>query len=494
MSSCPDLDEVLNWGKLTGIVGLLLFLIYFTLTPIGLIMFFQNRKHSYLKVRQFELTLISTIGMSFQFIVPALSNFIGREKFPCDLLLFLILLVIPIGIGPQVVRLVIFANKSTWQDSLKDASMEDFGEKYDVGSFTTEFVSFLKYKTRSLWKSKKNQAQAKVEDLEDFPDETRSLSEGSSISRRAKFFVQSRLYGLLLQFFVVACALALVGAAIRAEDSSFGGKGCFGCELSDDQFVFYVGLAAFLYLLCIALLVSLRKRPDPLGIKKEIAQAVFIAGSLAMVGTLVAAADIGSLREDRVFDLYYFFNLGILVGVYFLVYKPVIESHRINQDREMRRMSMESTLDHALSPDTPLHKAFYAYLATEWSIENALFLNAVEKFRNSDQELTRKALHVYCTFIEPDSMLEVNISHPVRNNIKEEIEPVINTLRGTGTIRLTTRSRPSIAALSIIPVEAVPLISKDIFDEAYAEVYQLLYSDSWFRFKNSKQYAEINKS
>jgi len=433
--------------------------------------------------------VIATFGLSFEFIVPALTNYYGRDKFPCDLTLSLTVMFLPIGVGPLAVRLVMFANRGEWQDALKDTSMDEFSaEKFEKRSFWRNLASTLRYKGRKMLSCMQSNSASSAEvSAESFGglNNVDLFDDRSSVtSRKVKFFLQSRFYGFLLQFLVTVFSLGILAAAIRAEDSSYGGKGCSGCELSDAQFNFIIVLGFVIYSFFISMVIALRKKSDPLGIKRELKLAAFTAGTLMIIGALFATLDVGKLRSERVFDFYYFLNIGIFFGLFWLVILPVIQSFRIDRARRERRMSSTSTLEDALQPNTPLHKAFCDYLVTEWSIENALYLNAVDKFRNSEDDLAKRALDIYTTFIDPNGMLTVNISHKTQSLVKKSIDPVVHALREAGT----KHSHKS----GVAPLSA-PLVSKDIFDVAYKEVYQLLYSDSWFRFQNSSKYNEVDK-
>jgi len=493
-SNCPEDEEIVIWDETTGFVGLVMFVLWFTVAPLGLFLFHRRRSHPYLRGRSFELNVISTIGLSLEFIVPAFTNYIGRDKFPCDVILSFTMMVLPIGVGPLAVRLVMFANRGEWQKSLQNTSMDEFNAaKFKTGSFTTELLGFITYKFRKVVYGTKerevNDSQVASPDDDIGMEELESLDGRSTASRKAKFFLQSRFYGLLLQTFITLFALAMLTAAILEDGSPYGGKGCYGCEVDNKEFMYLLVLGILLYTFAVALIVLLRKRPDPLGIKREISLAVIIAGSLMLLGAILSTFDVGQMRESRSFDIYYLFNLGIFIGFWILIYQPLLESYRIDQNRLERRLSTASTLENALQPNTPLHAAFYDYLVTEWSIENALFLNAVDKFRNAQDDIAKKALDVYCTFIEPNSMLEVNISSSARRNVKEELEPMLNVLRHSER-RNSGRTHASSGALS---PDSIPLVTKDVFDEAYNEVYQLLYSDSWFRFKNSSKFEQVSK-
>jgi len=114
---------------------------------------------------------------------------------------------------------------------------------------------------------------------------------------------------------------------------------------------------------------------------------------------------------------------------------------------------------------------------SECSVENALFLKAVNDFRNApSRDLTMRALNIVSTFIEPHSMLEVKITDKARAGIKNKIDPTVQSLRDA-----------SLKSVSVEPAigQSTPDVPRDMFDEAYSEIYALLAADSWTRFQNS---------
>jgi len=82
-------------------------------------------------------------------------------------------------------------------------------------------------------------------------------------------------------------------------------------------------------------------------VKQEIGATAVVSGSLMVLGAILSTIDVASWREDRVFDIYFLFNLGTLVGLYLLVFRPLLLSYQIDRTRR-RRGSTTSTLDDVL--------------------------------------------------------------------------------------------------------------------------------------------------
>jgi len=479
MSNCPADEDVLLWSDATGITGLVLSLIWFTAMPLGIWLWYRRRNHPYLMPRSFELNVIAMCGLSFEFISPSLSNYTGRDKFPCDLILFLTMFVLPIGIGPLLVRLVIFANKNNWQNSIKNTSVEALDWEL-ARSFCWAFATATKYQCSRFCQDSSRAKETAIQAGEGENENEDHHAEAAS--RRVKFFLQSRGYGLLLQGGIVVLAIVCLIASIQEEDSPYGGQGCFGCEVDNTPFLVLLVVGVILYALCLMIFVSLRKRPDPLGIKLEIGQAALAAGGLMLAGAILSTVDAGGLRESRSFDIYYLFNVGIFIALYLLIYRPVLKSYDIDKNRRSRRVSSTSSLEEALEPNTPLYEEFYEYLVGEWSVENALFLRAVQQFRRSNENLTKQALEIYSNFVDPNGMFATNISDVSRTKIKEKMEPILRAARKANFRRGSNGPKRS----TVLP-EGALVVPRDIFDVAYSEVFNLLYSDSWFRFQNSRE-------
>ncbi len=107
--------------------------------------------------------------------------------------------------------------------------------------------------------------------------------------------------------------------------------------------------------------------------------------------------------------------------------------------------------------------AFMIYLASEWSMENMIFYDRVSRFAAYYDSLSQEgrlaqAKEIFSTFVQENSMLQVNLSHKVRNDIEKNIR--------------------------------VEKIDKDLFKAASVQVRRLMSDDSLPRFIRSKMCAE----
>jgi len=75
---------------------------------------------------------------------------------------------------------------------------------------------------------------------------------------------------------------------------------------------------------------------------------------------------------------------------------------------------------------TSIEKNIESFLISEFGVEDLLFWNVVQEYKETEfikpEELLQQVQTIYNDFIEIHSMNEININAPLRNKIKRKIE------------------------------------------------------------------------
>jgi len=498
-SVCPDPDEVvrfsdpMRWFSLLLSVGGLVLLV-----PL-LVAFGTRRKHKYLRKRNPDLTVISFIGLSPFFLI-GFANFLGFDRVPCDVQLLLPLIAIPLGVGPIAVRLTIFGNRVNWQKYLADLRSQGPEkphpeESTNLAEFRVQSIVFrLSFVARVLigrillFLQNLQYCGRSPTDLSAHVDNENSQGIPARL-RQVRFFAQTRLYGILIEFVLTVGIFIVISPLLASDSSPFGGKGCKGCVLAGRNgaygavlfVLFYFAIAVFLYVL--------KDVPDPFKIVRELRLLLLFPASLGLLSSILISVDPGNVRGDGTFD----FAVGFVICVYLFAFislvMPLQESYRLdkiaaNREKNRRTGVDRVDLDAALDPsNVVLHTKFYEHLANEFSMESALFLEAVDRFKESIKsgensfEIFKKGADIHAAFCEAGAMLEINISSDQRSRIRDAMKPILQFV--------DSKSRKSVNVTQ-------PEIPEDIFDEAYDEVKKVLRADNFPRFLESPIFLNVD--
>jgi len=114
--------------------------------------------------------------------------------------------------------------------------------------------------------------------------------------------------------------------------------------------------------------------------------------------------------------------------------------------------------------DEELLESFSSYLTKTFCLENLFFYFEVEQYEANfsdmtpiqNQEASRKIFEEY---IMVESQLEVNVDDTIRDEIVKNLKE--------------------------------PIIPKTIFSNAHQEIYKLMETDSYSKWKRTKEYARI---
>jgi hypothetical protein len=255
-----------------------------------------------------------------------------------------------------------------------------------------------------------------------------------------------KVYGFtLLALFVATGALAAVVTNYGPGRVPYE---CRGCDFNKrDAIVISIFLAAAI-LAGVVTLASVRREPDPLGIIKELFLALCLGGIPALVGMLLSVVDPGQLRARGQVEWLYFISLGVLIVHSVQCPMQVRKTYRKKGWRNIK--GKDVTLNEVLATRRGQH-FLREYLATEFSLENIYFVQAVARFEASPT--ADAAEDVRATFLRPGSLLEVNIS----DRQKKEYADTHRQAGPSGINRLTfcrSLSRALLRALALTRVRS----------------------------------------
>ncbi|GBG30212.1 Regulator of G-protein signaling 1 [Hondaea fermentalgiana] len=510
MSACEVYEDVIEFDASQQWLGLIIFVAEIVVIPITIVWWMTRSNHPLLAKRHFGLMVVSAFGILLQAIASGLTNYIGRDAFPCDLTLWLTLFYLPLACGPVATRLVLTTyrirfGKLILEDVYEES--EDFDpELYRTGSLAAVLRSFFRtlcsctcesihdinqMHTPNLMNQSNRRIYSRRLDLATvsptaFQLSTATLDTTTSAGRprrasrtQAIFFGKSNAFGIALQVLVTAITLFIgIGLSVAAE-TNFGFRGCYGCVVEGQPFVAYVSLGCLMLIIIAPTSIILWKTDDPIGIVHEL-RVVVILGLVVFIGTLLSIPDPGGVREHGKFDWLYIVALASF-GVHLTqcVY-PIFLTYRENSHKHGRRK--DSTTLSMILESPGAKRIFQAYLAQEWSSENGVFLDAISRYRvrHNDlptRDLVSRIVDIYATFIKDGSMLEVNLPSSIKSDLESKVLPLQALLESNAK------------ELDIMPKP--PL---ELFDRAYEEVYELVETDSFPRFQRSHLYKHAKAS
>ncbi|XXQ29626.1 RGS domain-containing protein [Plasmodiophora brassicae] len=265
-----------------------------------------------------------------------------------------------------------------------------------------------------------------------------------------------------------------------------------------------------IWVLTVAFLArSLRSTTDAFHAMTEF-KALFV---MVGVGFVLVVPDMAIASVGRLVNPYYYFQLVFLVVgmswnaisvVYptYLTYK-FKQTHHVDTNTALDsplqcammdqagvpRLTIDSRLADALKHPVG-YELFKDYLTTEFSVENLLCWSSVtsiikdceQRAAIPPEEFNKTFNDFYKMYIATGCPNEVNISHAARGRLRKYAGG---------------RARASLAA-SVLPLQTVVVAVDDGYHgrvsalrELQREVFKLMESDSFARFKQSKEFAKL---
>jgi hypothetical protein len=404
------------------ISGMVVFVVSLVFIWSTLLWYFTRRNHSYLKKRApFLLLVLMSIGGSLM-AVTGLGAYIAND-WPCaGNLLYLI--IVPLWIGPLIVRIVAAVNRARFYDLANSAPLTELDEAIR--------------RLKSL-ESPREALFVVVQYLN-------ALRHGVKISPLETAMVRGVL---ITQFLTTLAVLPFVFLMIGegVNDPSIQ-HGCKGCSLASALALAFAISSGLLIIVFLIILFVFRNARDPLGELHEIRISVVIVAIFAGVGQIVPViVDVG---QGNTFEY-------ITLAGYLLVHFTQVCVPAYVTMRRWKSSSSQSFND--VMQDPALKAQFVEFTKKEMSYENIRFLDEVIAYRETyphDDPETRliKARRLLNSMIVDGSALQINISSSQRISIEKRLASA------------TTRDDLS-----------------EVFDEAYVEVTKLIERDSYGRFR-----------
>ncbi|GBG26523.1 Regulator of G-protein signaling 12 [Hondaea fermentalgiana] len=435
--------------------------------------------------------LASSAGLTAGVVAVSFANYINRSEMPCDAILWCSYLLVSLGAGPLAVRLTNFFLRVQFEQLLLTrAKSESMSSSHglesqfapssvlsQIGAYLRVFCGCRPISAPALTRTSRLQKKEKKERQLVAATQKRSIISEALRSRQragnlAAYFLQSGFFSGIVMTILLLMAIIPGILASAAASLPYGFKGCTGCVLGNYLFLPVWVQSAVVLVLGTGMLWRIRRAPDPLGIRRELTL-VWTLGLLLFLVSVLGLIDPGSLRTEGTFDYHYF---GVFIIYAIQIVQCVVPVAYTYNRKSLEHFKSGYTFDQALNrPD--FKQVFSQYLASEFSMENMLFLDAVQRYKNSfrnaaedaARETAVRAVELYNTFLKDNSMLEVNVSSEQKRSVREQLQPFLG-------------------AIDSADVELPP--EMDIFDVCEEEIKKLLMTDSFPRFLRSPLFDE----
>mmetsp|Transcript_11744 Transcript_11744/g.21795 ORF Transcript_11744/g.21795 Transcript_11744/m.21795 type:complete len:514 (-) Transcript_11744:97-1638(-) len=450
----------------------------------SLVWWFVRRRHYALMMRSFPLAALTSFGVFLSTLVNDYVNWNGINTFPCDVHAWTSFWVMPICCGTLLARLTMFYNKHRYAQYILYQNLGrpglsglQKGEsiKYVQASLRQGFLSFIKwtfsFRQKKSLVYRRGDYSSPVEDLNALEVKSRSSGGGISLHALRYMSVGNGVPVLVTLFFLLLALLLSISQYFPVETSPYGFKGCSGCTQGASDRLFITIIVGILVVCGSYLLYQLRSVPDPLRIKFEL-QLSMTSGLMFLCVLLLPNMIFPGLEDNKNYDVLLMGNIVLLIGASLQTLYPIYLTYKF--DKESKSTVMSEALENLTLIDwlnnQEGERLFATYLATEFSIENLVFYQQCNLFKELRDSLSVEDCHEFATeiiqnFIDQSSIMMVNISSASRGDV----------LR---------------AHSQLDPEEKPPA---DLFDVQQREIYQLMNTDSFPRFCESEFAAEKDR-
>lgn len=241
------------------------------------------------------------------------------------------------------------------------------------------------------------------------------------------------------------------------------GETCFGCGFVPSIYV-NLGFMGVTGILGVYAFWKLRTIDDGLGIRKEIIvlAVMFIVDGL--ISLIILAIALSDYEKEGQVETTLFSVFSVSLGAIYMFPYQV----RLAKQKTMGKINAgdNGTLLRKILKSPEYTQAYAVFLASNLSLENLFFYNAIQNWKENYDSMTEDARieaanSIYGQFIKKNALLEINISDNCFENIRESIESEI---------------------------------TKNMFDDAMDTVWGYLVSDTFRRFKLTAYYkATLNE-
>ena len=495
-----------QWPEYSGVLNAVVMAAWCIIFVAGTVSWLVVAPRSaYLRKRDFALAVMYGVATTMEMAVGALREAIGRDKYPCSAYLSLLCLGMAVGASALVARAVRFYNLKIFSQTQFYVSFERIvistAQRKQEGRerrWTVALRSLLGCGCLSRGRndpkrrltmgkagrgSRSGPSAAAVmdHDLESRPSRADSdVSSAPSISPdelRVHQFQASRT-------FAFACAMALVLPPflvwlIRWSLVPWGfpaTEPCLGCVFTYDELIIFFGIVLWNCTAGFWMWYKLRTYSDPWGIRNELFRAVVVLAVLSAIGLFLGTVDPGGYYARGEVAWYWIIEVGWVASYMIQTTGAVWRARKhAKQDLADRGADRRSTGDHAhlldYLYDAHQRALFASYLVSEFSIENLRFHDAVVEWRKrvasctaSEEAMRTYAIEMYESFVSQGSFLELNLPWEIREELVRVFRRVID--------------------------DGAP-VPPDVWDAAHQNVFELMTTDSYFRFRNSPAYDKL---
>mmetsp|Transcript_9633 Transcript_9633/g.12584 ORF Transcript_9633/g.12584 Transcript_9633/m.12584 type:complete len:500 (-) Transcript_9633:112-1611(-) len=396
-----------------------------------IIVYVRRRKVSkFLQKRARNVETISCcLGAMYTPIFISLSEYIGPQKFACFWLNFNYVIGLCFVAFVNVMRLFahyyrVEMHRAIAEKKYYEILKSDIYYDADIPSLLLEKgLEHGNFKgSKSNNPTEKLRSSSFESNVESTATAAMSKDTKESTDRRVKRLrmFASPAFGWFVTF--VHLGVVVVGFGLPFEDGQYQLACCGGESLSLGIILFVTGYCIFLSILTIVAVSRLKNEPDPFKILREFDLSycglIFLALFL-----LFAASDFGTdlvKRDNSPFLGTHFIEIAFII--WFTIWIPIPIRWSYAYDAQSENDNRKSQFESFIYNKTTERDLFIAYLASELSVESYYFLKETKDWKEmslDSPERIAQAIQIYRTFIETESLLEVNISGTVKEDLKQ---------------------------------------------------------------------------
>jgi hypothetical protein len=271
-------------------------------------------------------------------------------------------------------------------------------------------------------------------------------------------------YNLLM--FVFALVLPVIGPPLIIQlVLPYYGHDCVGCYEQGFLLAIYLSVALLWSVLAAVVGRSLATAPDPLNQIRDMKYGLMFGLLTGGLGQFLMIIDqyIGKPHDLGLFDFDWLILIGNWTTYFFFGPYPMFTA--VLRSRKQFRVNIDFK---KLLPEYEFQKMFMHHLVNEWSVENLKFYIQVNAFKThyvnikNQTKLLNAAKEIHKAFVQRGGVMEVNIP----DNLRAELEAIFES----------------------DTIGAEGQIGKEVFDKANEEIVSLMETDSFSRFRESKDF------
>lgn len=278
-------------------------------------------------------------------------------------------------------------------------------------------------------------------------------------------FMSTERFGIISSIagIAVSMVLSFVLSFLTCPELKEGETECERLTVSSRESLVFVVPSLLIGCWCVVLGCQVRKFPDVLKIMREI-KVTFIIGFVSFsIGSVLKVIDAFRIEDspDYVFDYGISIDFAFMLIFCYTVPLQVYIATKGCKNGVDSKLCFNSFVEDRIG-----QRLFRTHLINELSIENLTFYLEVKQFKQlfemaegSSESQKQCATEIYAKFLSGQHQTQVNISYQAR----DKIEKLLSNDEVSGTL----------------------------FDGAFWEVYSLMQSDSYPRFKLTSEYKQF---